>query len=364
MFWSIRNLEEKLLSQSTCNDIFIADKKRAANASQTLTPEQIKKETSVLSRILINGYCGWPFHSKLLKWSVLLKLNKLFDSAAPLSAKDFFNRIGAILGDIPDNHLCIYLGSEHHRCKKKRKFVNVGENIAKKADYKICKSGPFAIIAVPKLWDDWVKNPEKFIEKAKAAIEKSQSVIVDLRGNSGGRSWPLNLLARHLYGADTPISLKAYVRGTPEGAVLRQDSIMDLTAKNLRQDPCLWMAAPKKYPRFAGIANPIYILTDGGTCSSAELFITCMLHHPHMKIVGDNTTGCEIYGWLSETILPNTGIIVNVGNVYHELEAGNIELKGYAPDIRVPDGLDALAAAMADFYNRGSILKPRGGKTK
>ena len=68
-----------------------------------------------------------------------------------------------------------------------------------------------------------------------------------------------------------------------------------------------------------------------------------------MKVVGDNTAGCEVYGYKSAALLPYTGIKVNVGNVYRTLEAGNIELKGYAPDIRVADGGDALAVAKAHF---------------
>jgi C-terminal processing protease CtpA/Prc len=135
---------------------------------------------------------------------------------------------------------------------------------------------------------------------------------------------------------------------------------------DLSKDPCLWITAKNTlYPEFRGVRKPIYILTDGRVASSGELFLTEMSHHPFAKRVGANTKGCEIYGYISRAVLPYSGIIVKVGNVYRELEAGNIELKGYAPDIRVPDGEDALGAAKADFYSRGKDLSMmRGGRTK
>ncbi|MDR1071245.1 MAG: hypothetical protein LBL21_01220 [Rickettsiales bacterium] len=373
MFWSIKNLESKLLSQSTEDDIVVVlDKQDAVESPQTLNPEQIKKEVSVLARILINGYCGWPFHSKLLKWSVLSKLNKMFDANVPMPVTDFFDRIGAILEKIPDNHLNIQSGRKWSN-QNKKKIADVGKNIAGKSDYKIETRDGFAIIAVPSLGakSGWMENPERFIDDAKSAVDNAHAAIIDLRGNSGGNSHPLDLLAEHLYGARTPWCENAYIRGTPEGAVFRGRGVdhfnksYDMSGVDLSKDPCLWITAENiPYPKFCGVTKPIYILTDGRVASSGELFLTLMSHHPFAKRVGANTRGCEIYGYISRAVLPYSGIIIKVGNVYRELEAGNIEMKGYAPDIRVPDGEDALGAAKSDFYNRGKGLAMRGGRTK
>lgn len=364
MFWNIRKLEKKLLSQSTSDDIVVADSPDAVSGLQTLNPEQIKKEVSVLSRILINGYCGWPFHSKLLKLSVLLKLNKLFDINAPMSADNFFWTIGEIIKQIPDRHLKIGF-TDKYVAHKKRKFINVGENIATGMDYKIEKSGDFAIIAAPAFGvkKEFVINPETFMNEAKQVISNSAAVIIDLLGNPGGNSRPGDRLAQYLYGSDTPSSIRTWCRGTQEGIALSSIHHGDISSNGT--DPwTLVDNSEKTYPEFSGIEKPIYILTDSLTGSGAEMFCTKMSNHPFAKRVGDNTKGCEVYGNQSRCILPNTGIIVYVGTDYRELEAGNIELKGYAPNIRVRDGMNALDTARADFYNHNKSLARMQGRAR
>jgi len=352
----VEELEEKLLSCSTSEDVVVLDDTVKIDGVKELSPEQIRKEVSVFARILVNGYCGWPFHSKPLKQRVLSKLDKLFDADTPMSVDDFFEKLGDSIVKVPDRHIKVKLGDR--QIEREKDFINVGDNVGKGADYKIENSGDFAIIAVTKSRPSW----DRFMEQAKTAIDNAKAVIIDLRGNGGGSSLQTSLLAEYLYGADTPGCTSVYLRGTPEGAILREgNGGFGTNDFDLSKDPFLyWTSKDTPYPEFSGIKNPVYILTDRKVGSAAEMFITQMSRHPYLKIVGTNTAGCEIYGQCSRAVLPNTGIALQVGNKYRELEAGNIELKGYAPHIRVQEGSDALSVAKADFYKTRNLVKKAG----
>ena len=374
----IAKLEKKLLAWSNIDDVIVLKRSERVDDlasivnnvlkedQKMLTLAQIKKEISVLARILVNGYGGRPFHAPELKLAILEQLTWFFDTNDSMSVAEFFEKIGWIVRKIPDGHLVLRLGDETIR-HRKRKYINVGENIAKDLDYKIEKIDDFATIAVPSVdGSRWrVNSPDKFLELAKSTIKDTKAIIVDLRGNGGGETFPLDWLAKQLYGVRTPACKNAWIRGTSEGTIFRDRGEEGLFNKNndinhidLSKDPTLWGDTKNNiYPQFSGVEKPIYILTDSRVASSAEIFITRMSHHPFVKIVGDNTMGCAVYWYSSEAILPNTGIIIRIANTYRELEAGNIECKGYIPDIRVVDGEDALNVAKADFLHHEKTVK-------
>jgi C-terminal processing protease CtpA/Prc len=108
-----------------------------------------------------------------------------------------------------------------------------------------------------------------------------------------------------------------------------------------------------------GYDKPIYILTDGKTGSSSEMFLLRMLHHPRVRVVGDNSAGMEVFGNIGTGFLPASNITFGVGMNYRELEIDNFELKGYKPDIKCKDGQDAFVVALNDFQRQS--LKSNGG---
>jgi C-terminal processing protease CtpA/Prc len=364
MFLSIKKLEEKLLSLSTSDDVVVADRNEKKEYKKILSPDEVKKEISIISRILINGYCGWPFHSKLTKWTVLMKLNKLFNIDNPMTAEDFFTHIGSVLNKIPDNHLEVQL-LDKGVGRNKRKSANVGKNIAEEPYYKIKRQNDIAIIAMPRMDGECIKNPEKFLEQARFAIDGAAAVIIDLRGNGGGNSITSDRLAEYLYGATTWPALRIYGRGTKEWAIMKTFHGENFSLAKLTEDPWInFDYRGKKYPKFSGVKKPIYILTDSGTGSGSEMFLARMSHHPFAKRVGDNSKGCEVYGNQSICRMPYSGIILYAGTSYRELEVGNIELKGYAPDIRVPHGMDALDFILKTNIISRKILQMTERKTK
>ena len=95
--------------------------------------------------------------------------------------------------------------------------------------------------------------------------------------------------------------------------------------------------------------KPIYILTDGQTGSSAEMFLLRMIHHPCVHVVGDNSAGMEEYGNMANSFLPHSQITVAVGMNYRKLLQEDFELNGHKPDINCPDGTDAFTVAMAQI---------------
>ena len=104
--------------------------------------------------------------------------------------------------------------------------------------------------------------------------------------------------------------------------------------------------------------RPIYILTDGQTGSSAEMFLLRMIHHPCVHVVGDNSAGMEEYGNMTNSFLPHSQITVAVGMNYRKLLQEDFELNGYEPDIKCTDGTDAFAVAMTEIEKNKTMQAP------
>ena len=79
------------------------------------------------------------------------------------------------------------------------------------------------------------------------------------------------------------------------------------------------------------------------------MFLLRMIHHPYVRVVGDNSAGMERFGNMGTGFLPVSNIIFSVGLNYRELEIDNFELHGYEPDIPCKDGQDAFEVAIGDL---------------
>jgi len=392
--YSLYQMQDMLLADSTPDDLrpLMNNGRVPQTPDRTMTAEQVRREISLAARTLVNGYCGWPFHEDSMKYQVMKILLNIYTKARDMTAGEFFNKLRPALEIIPDGHLSIELNDEKIRSKDKPKYKDVGKNIASRQDtLKLGKHKDIAVIAIStlnmrsmakmfgaeqKFGEDWRKEIEDYKnwnelleiwEKMfREIIDGSSALIIDLRGNGGGTSTPTDRLADYLYGSETQSLLKSYIRATPEGKILQKSKGWNVDKKE-EKDPAIRNDNTNNpQPAFdpgKGYAKPIYILTDIGVGSSAEMFIARLYKkHPHVKLVGDNTGGMEVFGDMSKPIvLPHSKIDISVGQIYRMMEPyGFEELKGFPPDIRCEEGQDAFDIAIQDFnkneMNKAAIM--------
>ena len=355
---SISEMEQDLLAMSKTDDIVGCRPGLSVDVKKQITADQVKKDVSVLARLLINVYSGWPFHKEIVKRKVLKKLLSIYKNAHDITRVELFNELKKVIEIIPDRHISLQFYKYRAKYDPKRKNKNVGKNLAgPNTMVTEVHPGNVAVVAFYKMYrDDWV---EKQFLAFKEALDKSSALIVDLRGNGGGNSRYSDKLAEYLYGGDIRSAKKTFVRNNPDAArflpMARPDGAWwdkvqgDTDPLSCGEEPLVSFNAEKGYNK------PIYVLTDGRTGSSSEMFLLRMIHHPRVKVVGDNSAGMEVYGNVGWADLPSSNIIVGLGLNYRELEFDNFESNGYKPDIPCKDGQDAFEVAMADL-NRQMIL--------
>jgi len=361
---SISDMENELLAMSKTEDI-VSQPESRVDIQKQIPADQVKRDVAILARLLINVYCGWPFHNEIVKRKVLKKLLSIYNNAHDMTPTDLFNKLADVVAIIPDKHICLHFYKSQARYNSGRKNKNVGKNLAD-ANTLVTELRPdnVAVIAFHRMYrDDWV---EKQLLAFKESLDKSSALIVDLRGNGGGNSKYSDNLAKYLYGGDIRSAKKTFIRNNPDAArflpLARPDGAWWDKVKG-DTDPLSCLEEPLvSFNAENGYNKPIYILTDGRTGSSAEMFLLRMIHHPSVKVVGDNSAGMEVYGNIGRACLPSSNIIVGIGMNYRELEFDNFETKGYKPDIMCKDGQDAFEVAMADLSKQSVLL--RGGIEK
>lgn len=362
---SISQMEQELLAMSKTEDIVCQPESRV-DIQKQIPADQVKKDVAILARLLINVYCGWPFHDKIVKRKVLKKLLSIYNNAHDMTPTDLFNKLADVVAIIPDEHICLRFYKSQARYNSGRKNKNVGKNLAG-ANTLVTELRPdnVAVIAFHRMYrDDWV---EKQLLAFKESLDKSSALIVDLRGNGGGNSKYSDNLAEYLYGGDIRSAKKTFVRNNPDAArflpMARPDGAWWQNKIKGNTDPLSCGEEPLvSFNAKKGYNKPIYILTDCRTGSSSEMFLLRMIHHPLVKVVGDNSRGMEVYGNVGWAYLTSSNIIVGIGMNYRELEFDNFESKGYKPDIMCKDGQDAFEVAMADLSKQSMLL--RGGIEK
>ena len=356
---TISEMEEHLLRDSTIDDLtsglpdnHIPEKK--------LTATQIKHDISVLARLLIRAYVGWPVHSEIIKRKVLKTLIDIYNNAYDMTAAEFFEQLKPVLSYIPDNHISLRFNMQRVGTDKTRKPINVGKNIAGDKQVATQMKNGIAIIGFTRMLrnDDFANT---ILDFAKNTLPKSNALIIDLRGNGGGNSYYSDQFTEHLCGTWIDSMKEVYVRATPEAKKLQQAAQPNAGWKDVpeSEELTLWKAG-KNYtanPEKAYM-KPIYILTDRHTGSSAEMFLLRMIHHPCVRVIGDNSAGMEEYGNMANSFLSHSQITVAVGMNYRKLLYENFELNGYKPDIKCPDGTDALSVAMAEIKKSKALQSP------
>ena len=353
---TVREMEELLLRDSTTDDLMPGMPDKDMPEKQ-ITTADVKHDISVLARLLIRAYVGWPVHSEIIKRKVLKNLVDIYNNAHDMTAMEFFEQLKSVLSYIPDNHISLRFNRQRVGTHKTRKAVNVGKNIAGDKQITTQMKKGIAIIGFTRMLrnDDFANT---ILEFAKNTLPKSTALIIDLRGNGGGNSFYSDKFSEHLCGTWIDSMKEVYVRATPEAKKLQHAAQPNAGWKDVpeSEELTLWKAG-KNYtanPEKAYM-KPIYILTDGQTGSSAEMFLLRMIHHPCVHVVGDNSAGMEEYGNMANSFLPHSQITVAIGMNYRKLLQEDFELNGHKPNIKCPDGTDAFAVAMTEIEKSQDI---------
>ena len=115
------------------------------------------------------------------------------------------------------------------------------------------------------------------------------------------------------------------------------------------QDALLHQKSKKIYP---GLAKQDYqglmiLLVDGRCASSCEHSIERFQQMPHTLIVGQNSAGFIHYADGGRITLPNSGLSVFVTRSFYQYKDDRmVERTGYAPDVYVASGKNALDVAV------------------
>lgn len=346
---SLESMEKVFLDASSVDDIGI-DRTVPQDPNKKLTADQVRHDVAVLGRILIRAYVGWPVHDDIVKRRVLKELLNVYNNAYDMTAGELFELLKPVLAKVPDNHVRFIFAGQHLTTSLCKKGKKVGSNTVKQGEDVTTMLRPdnVAVVSMRSMRnDDVTKNKLLSFE---SDIRKSDALIVDLRGNGGGNSKYSDMFANALCGVDNmPSALRVSRRSTDDAKKLMSGSHIRIPAENgdmviVREDLLIPQWNPER-----GYTKPIYILTDRGVMSSAEMFIARMRHHPMVKLVGENTRGGEVYGNCVNGYAPNSNIRLMVGMDYREMEQANFETNGFTPDIPVTDGADAMDVALADF---------------
>ena len=323
---TISEMEEFLLRDSRTEDLVAAGDTQSKSPDTKLTTKQVRHEISVFSRVLINIYCGWPFHDKILKRKILKMLIDIYEKAHGMTALDLLEQLKPVIQIIPDNHikLCMIGYNLGYRTGLRKKRPNVGSNIAGDKKFIVELKKDVGIIGIRTLSEWSTEDKQNFEQKWRSVLPKAKTLIIDLRDNSGGGSLPTDILSRYIIGARYPIARKTYVRNNTDANAVKKfykplnTAIFDPKSD---EDPAIYTdASNDDLPKFdstkTGFNGQIYVLINGAVMSSAEIVCTYMRYHPKAKFVGTNTCGGEVYGNnYAHILLPHTHMNFNVGCV-------------------------------------------------
>ena len=208
-------------------------------------------------------------------------------------------------------------------------------------------SQTFGVLGIPDCAVYWGTPKEKagkerlncLVQAFKENYQNWDGIIIDVRGNYGGSSIAMEEIAKILCGEKAPYCLQSKKRKTKEAA-LRE------IASTHTQEQAEWTS--KDFEKQSN--QPIFVLMDGQTASSAEAIVPMLQHYKGVTFIGENTMGCCQYGGIKPVPLPCGGVL-HIGTVFRTYEHGIVECVGHTPDIDCT-GRDALQVALEQIDQR------------
>lgn len=369
------------LRQWKSADLVLSDETTVESITfpQLMTSSKVADDIDFLIYVLKNGYGGRNYAPED---SFAEAIEALRAIPASIGLSELHQKIDESLFIIPDNHLrCYYLGrvSKRRQDYEDKSKGNVGRNNisdpSKIWETRIDRVGNkkvlyISIVRFPSSESDIWKG---FISSVSSQMKKSDSIVIDLRGNSGGDDAVGMELAEVLFGhpIEHPIK-RQYRRQSPEVMALAINryvvdlmnikydgqKVPDYLVRELKESKERYLkAAQKEIPpelirtdkgtgnRFTpitGYKKPIYILMDRSCGSSCEFTIAAFEWNKYVKKVGENTNGSFHFSNAGTAVLPNSKFRVIVPSQYNEFyDQRFIERIGFSPDVKVPSGEDA-----------------------
>ena len=208
---TIPEMEQFLLSKSSTDDLVFGTDGRG-NPNKILSVDDVRRDIAIFARLLIHVYVGWPVHDEIIKRHILKHLINIYNDAHEMLADEFFKLLKPVVADIPDGHISVRFGTIRFGTKYKKPYKNVGKNIAgSRPVYGEMRDGGIAVIGFSTMIkSDEFKNA--IIDFAKNILPKSNVLIIDLRGNTGGNSRYSDLFAELLCGTWIDSMQTVYVR--------------------------------------------------------------------------------------------------------------------------------------------------------
>ncbi len=344
----------------------------------SITDQEAREDIDYLIYALDTAYGGRNY---LLQETFQNAKNALKNIPTFTSMENFHQEIDSALFLIPDNHLMAYYKGNISKIRKSSyKKSSVGKNAISDSnkvwEVKTKKIGLKNILYISitrfpnyknKIWNN-------FIDSVAKDLKKSNAIILDLRGNTGGDDQMGISLAELLFGHPIEHPIKRQYRSqTPETFALKVNT-QKVYIKNIQMDEekvptdieqeliyqeenfkkALNNEISPLYTRtdkgtgsrldpITGFKKPIYILMDSECGSSCEFTIAAFEWHPYVKRVGENTRGTFHFSNAAIAVLPNSKFKVMIPTQHSEyFDKRFIERVGFSPDIKVESGKDAL----------------------
>ncbi len=363
------------------NDLMISDEATVQSIAfpKSISADQASEDIDFLIYVLKSGYGG---RSYAPNDSFAKAIDSLKTIPSSLSMSDFHQKIDESLFVIPDNHMrCYYLGkvSKKRQDYEDKSEGNVGQNNIKDTS-KIWETRTDKVGKKKILYISIVRFPSSeskiwsgFLTSVSSKMKSSDSIVIDLRGNSGGDDKKGMELAELLFGHPIEHPIKRQYRSqTPETIALitnrfaldiinikyDNQKVPDYLVKDLNESKERYARALKKeipiefirtdkgrgnkFTPVTGYKKPIYLLMDKSCGSSCEFTIAAFEWNKYAKRVGENTNGTFHFSNAGIAILPNSKFKVIIPSQYSEyFDQRFIERIGLSPDIRVNAGEDA-----------------------
>jgi hypothetical protein len=348
---------------------------------------EVRDDIGLLIQVISEGYGGWTTFQPQLEKEIFPALK----AARGRSTDELCHEIGNQFDKIQDHHLNVNYSGAKKRCKSSDGGPGlVGKNI--QTDLRLpwgyferhAESGQkVPVLSVVHCDFGTSEGWNGFLEIARKIYSHESKLIVDLRGNSGGDESKLAEFARIFYGLDdNQVSL------TPAGRLIRTQSstAFALSANtiglNILEKRWSGQADPPASLKYYGdfiqlfeismqgllskygftdfsdasldsnrfFKGQIQILTDRQCASSCESAIQFFEKLPNVTRIGENTGGYLQYGGVGTLLLPNSHLLISLPTqAFKYFDGRMVEKIGYAPDVRVAPGTDALDVALRRF---------------
>ena len=363
----------------TSSDIFI-NSETLSVYPKTISSKEVKQDVDYLMFLLSEGYSGKDYAPE---GTYSNSIKALRDITGDLEVEKFNELVDDALSLIPDNHLyAFYRGRSGPKRSALDRKGNVGENRIKNRkkvwEINLEKVGKKNILYIsltrfPNPNDQLLNG---FMKSVTSQLKTSDSIVLDMRGNTGGDDRVgmdlTTLLFGHPYehpikqqiSFQTPVALALQINENKvdEFYYIREKlKVPEYLIETLSQLEKSYQLAidGKLAPRFiktgkgggdrsdpvTGYKKPIYILMDASCGSSCEYVIVGFQWHNYVKKVGENTIGTFHFSNTGFAVLPNSRIRVDIPSQFSEFyDKRFIERIGLTPDVKVPAGEDAYEA--------------------